>query len=139
MGFQIKNKKGPISEINVTPLVDVMLVLLVIFMISAPLMFSGVNLKLPKTKKVSNIKLTKNQVILSITQNGDFYIGDNKFLEEELLEVVSNRMKDAATETLFVRADYQLPYGNVAMLISKLKHQGVSNISLVTEIDNKTK
>lgn len=139
MGFQLKDKKGPISEINVTPLVDVMLVLLVIFMISAPLMFSGVNLKLPKTKKVSNIKLTKKQVILSITHSGDFYIGDDKFLEDELFNVVAQKMKDAGTETLFVRADYQLPYGNVAKLISKLKYQGVSNISLVTEIDNKSK
>ena len=139
MGFQLKDKKGPIADINVTPLVDVMLVLLVIFMISAPLMFSGVTLKLPKTKKVSNIKLTKKQVILSITQNGDFYIGDDKFLEEELIDVVANKMKSAGTETLFVRADYALPYGNVAMLISKLKHKGVSNISLVTQIDNKAK
>ena len=55
MGFKLSKKKGPISEINVTPLVDVMLVLLVIFMISAPLMFSGIKLKLPKTKKVFRI------------------------------------------------------------------------------------
>lgn len=137
MGFQINKKKGPISEINVTPLVDVMLVLLVIFMISAPLMFSGVNLKLPKTRKVTSVKLTKKQVILSITQAGEFYVGDDKFLEEELTTVLNDRMKIANAETLFIRADYLLPYGNVAKLISKLKSEGISSISLVTQIENK--
>mgnify|MGYP001412681935 CR=1 FL=1 len=82
MAFKLDNKKGPISDINVTPLVDVMLVLLVIFMISAPLMFSGIKLDLPKTKKVNNIKLTQKQVILSISKAGEFFVGDERFLKE---------------------------------------------------------
>ncbi len=68
MGFKLNKKQGPISDINVTPLVDVMLVLLVIFMISAPLMFSGIKLDLPKTKKVNNIQLTKKQVTANTIQ-----------------------------------------------------------------------
>ncbi len=67
MGFELNKKKGYIADINVTPFVDVVLVLLVIFMISAPLMFSGIKLKLPKTQKVNNIKLNDKQVILSLT------------------------------------------------------------------------
>tara|TARA_B100000749_G_scaffold261261_1_gene233320 strand:+ start:67 stop:315 length:249 start_codon:yes stop_codon:yes gene_type:complete len=82
LAFKLDNKKGPISDINVTPLVDVMLVLLVIFMISAPLMFSGIKLDLPKTKKVNNIKLTQKQVILSISKAGEFFVGDERFLKE---------------------------------------------------------
>jgi biopolymer transport protein ExbD len=138
MAFNLGNKKGPISDINVTPLVDVMLVLLVIFMISAPLMFSGIKLDLPKTKKVSQLRLTQKQVILSITSGGDFLIGNDKFLLDELINEVKVRFKDYSTDVLYVRADYNLEYGRVAKLISVLKRGGVSKIALVTEIE-KTK
>lgn len=137
MGFKLSKKKGPISEINVTPLVDVMLVLLVIFMISAPLMFSGIKLKLPKTKKVNQLRLTKKQVILSISPAGEFYLGENKFLKEELVKVIKDKFTEFGTEVLYLRADYGLQYGSIAKMISQLKRGGISNIALVTEIDNK--
>ena len=137
MGFKLDQKKGPISDINVTPLVDVMLVLLVIFMISAPLMFSGIKLDLQKTKKVNNINLTQKQVILSISRTGEFFIGDDKFLKEEIPKVVLARFKDNETDVLYVRADYSLDYGVVAKLISMLKRSGIAKIALVTEIDKK--
>jgi len=137
MGFKLSKKKGPISEINVTPLVDVMLVLLVIFMISAPLMFSGIKLKLPKTKKVNQLRLTKKQVILSISPAGDFFLGKNKFIKEELVKVIKEKFIEFDTEILYLRADYGLQYGNIAKMISQLKRGGIGNIALVTEIDNK--
>jgi biopolymer transport protein TolR len=135
MAFNIDKKKEPISDINVTPLVDVMLVLLVIFMISAPLMFSGIKLKLPKTKKVNQLNLTKKQVILSISASAEFFLSDNKLLENELVEVINSKFKEFNTEVLYVRADYSLDYGHVAKVISLLKLGGISNIALVTEID----
>ena len=135
MAFSLKDIKGPISDINVTPLVDVMLVLLVIFMVSAPLMFSGVNLDLPKTNKVSNLKLTQDQVILSINRAGEFFVGKEKYLKDELLGVIASEMKEKKTKTVFLRADYGLDYGNVARTISALKKAGISQISLVTEIE----
>ena len=137
MAFKLDGKKGPIADINVTPLVDVMLVLLVIFMISAPLMFSGIKLDLPKTKKVNNIQLTKKQVILSISRTGEFFIGDEKFLQTEITSVVKARFTENKTDVLYIRADYSLDYGVVAKLISSLKRSGVAKIALVTEIDNK--
>ena len=137
MSFEIKNKKGPISEINVTPLVDVMLVLLVIFMISAPLMYSGIKLKLPKTKKVNNLQLTKKQVILSMTPTGEYFVGSDKFLEAELIEVISNKLTENASQVLYIRADYELRYGSIATVMAKLKKGGIANIALVTEIDEK--
>ena len=137
MGFKLDNKKGPIADINVTPLVDVMLVLLAIFMISAPLMFSGIKLDLPKTKKVNNIQLTKKQVILSISRTGEFFIGDEKFLKNEIITVIQSRFTENKTDVLYIRADYSLDYGVVAKLISTLKRSGVAKIALVTEIDNK--
>lgn len=130
-------KKGPISDINVTPLVDVMLVLLVIFMISAPLMFSGVKLDLPKTKKVNNVKLTKDQVILSVSAAGEFYLGKDKFLREELQKAIVSKFQEFKTDVLYLRADYQLKYGSIANLIADLKKSGISKIALVTEIEKK--
>jgi biopolymer transport protein TolR len=135
MSFKLNQRRGPISEINVTPLVDVMLVLLVIFMISAPLMFSGVDLNLPKTKKVSSLKLTEDQVILSLNRAGEFFIGKDKFLKDEVLEAVKAKMLESKTQRVFLRADYGLDYGNVARVISNLKRSGISEISLVTEIE----
>lgn len=137
MGFKLNKKQGPISDINVTPLVDVMLVLLVIFMISAPLMFSGIKLDLPKTKKVNNIQLTKKQVILSISKAGEYFLGDEKFLKKELSQVILSKFQNNKTDVLYVRADYALDYGIVAKLISTLKRNGIAKIALVTEIDNK--
>ena len=137
MGFKLNKKKGPISEINVTPLVDVMLVLLVIFMISAPLMFSGINLKLPKTKKVNNLKLTQKQVILSVSPAGELFLGDTKYVESEISQFILSQFKEFKTEVLYLRADYSLEYGKIAKLVSKLKNSGITNIALVTEIEKK--
>lgn len=135
MAFNLDKKKGPISEINVTPLVDVMLVLLVIFMISAPLMFSGIKLKLPKTKKVNQLRLTQKQVVLSVTPSGEFYLGKNKVLKEELIEIIQSKFKEFNTEVLYLRADYSLEYGKVAKIVSLLKRSGIGHIALVTEIE----
>ncbi len=137
MGFELNKKKGYIADINVTPFVDVVLVLLVIFMISAPLMFSGIKLKLPKTQKVNNIKLNDKQVILSLTTSGEFYLGKEKVLDTELLSTVNAKFKEFGTDVLFLRADYSLEYGKVARLMGKLKTSGISNIALVTEIEKK--
>ena len=135
MAFNLGNKKGPISEINVTPLVDVMLVLLVIFMISAPLMFSGIKLDLPKTKKVNNLRLTKKQVILSIANTGDLLLGGEKFLQTEIVNEVLSRFKEHSTDVLYLRADYKINYGEVARMIALLKKGGIAKIALVTEIE----
>ena len=126
------------AEINVTPLVDVMLVLLIIFMISAPLMFSGIKLDLPKTKKVNNLRLTKKQVILSISNSGDLMLGSDKFLQSEIVSEILVRFKENQTDTLYLRADYQIDYGKVAKMISLLKRGGVAKIALVTEIEKKS-
>lgn len=135
MAFDLGKKKGPISEINVTPLVDVMLVLLVIFMISAPLMFSGIKLKLPKTQKVNQLRLTKKQVILSISPTGELFLDSSKILDEELIEVIKSKFIEFKTDVLYLRADYGLEYGKVAKVVAGLKKGGVSKIALVTEIE----
>lgn len=137
MGMQMgSGKKGPVSDINVTPLVDVMLVLLVIFMVTAPMMFSGINLKLPKTQKVNNLGLKQELVILSVTES-EFFLGKNLVKEADLVPEILKQFKAANTDVIYLRADYGLKYEKVAKLIANLKRAGVSNIALVTEVENK--
>ena len=84
MAFNVGKDKKAISDINVTPLVDVMLVLLVIFMITAPLMFNGIELTLPKTQESNVVSINSSQVILSYTKAEEFYLGKDKILKSEL-------------------------------------------------------
>lgn len=136
MGMNLnKNKKGPVSDINVTPLVDVMLVLLVIFMVTAPMLFSGVDLKLPKTKKVNSVNLRPELIILSITANEKFYLGKNQIGQDKVISAILTKFKQSKTDTLYLRADYSLKYEKVAKMIANLKKSGVSNIALVTEAE----
>jgi biopolymer transport protein TolR len=137
MGMQMgsRNKKGPVSEINVTPLVDVMLVLLVIFMVTAPMLFSGIQLKLPKTQKVNNLGLRQELVILSITEAEQFFLGKDPIAEKDLVPSILKKFKASQTDVVYLRADYNLRYEKVAKLVASLKKAGVSNIALVTEVE----
>lgn len=136
MGFQSQKKKGAISDINVTPLVDVMLVLLVIFMVTAPLMLNGIKLNLPKTKEVNPINLNASQVILSFSKSEEYFLGKNKILANEMIPLLKKAMEEQKTEVLFLRADFSLSYGKVARLMSFLKRGGIHNIALVTQVEN---
>jgi biopolymer transport protein ExbD len=136
MGMQMgSGKKGPVSDINVTPLVDVMLVLLVIFMVTAPMLFSGINLKLPKTQKINTIGLRQELVILSITESEQFYLGKKTISQKDLIPAILMKFKENKTDVVYVRADYALRYEKVAKLIASLKKAGVSNIALITEVE----
>ena len=135
MAFQSGNRKGPIGDINVTPLVDVMLVLLVIFMVTVPMMFSGIQLKLPKTGKVTSLNMRPELVILSVTAGEEYFIGKNKVARDVLVREINAKLKANNADVVYLRADYELKYEKVAKLISALKNAGISNIALVTEIE----
>lgn len=137
MAFNTGKKKGAISDINVTPLVDVMLVLLIIFMVTAPLMLNGIKLDLPKTKEVNPINLNATQVILSFSKSEDYFLGKDKILANEIIPEIKKEFKKNKTDTLFLRADFNLPYGKVAKLMSFLKRGGINKISLVTVTEEK--
>lgn len=136
MAFNLGKKKGAISEINVTPLVDVMLVLLVIFMVTAPLMLNGIKLDLPKTKEVNPVNLSATQVIVSLSKSEEFFLGKDKILLGELIPEIQKQFKANNTDTVFLRADFGLAYGKVARLMSHLKRGGISKIALVTITEN---
>lgn len=140
MGASVGNNKGRkkvVSEINVTPLVDVMLVLLVIFMITAPLMLNGIKLDLPKTKEVNRVNLNSTQIILSYTRSGEYFLGEQKVLRNELISEIGSMIKSGQSDTVFLRADFSMEYGKVASLMSHLKKGGIHKIALVTEVEGK--
>ncbi len=129
--------KSTMAEINVTPLVDVMLVLLVIFMITETLLLNGINLDLPKTQEVNRINLTTSQVVLSVTQSGEYYLGADKILYSELISEINNNFTKNKTDVLYLRADFKIRYGAIASLMSYLKKNGISKLALVTENEEK--
>ena len=93
MAFNPSPKKKLVSDINVTPFVDVMLVLLIIFMISAPMLHNGIKLKLPKTVKVNKVSLGAEQVILSVSETGEYFIGKSKILRDEIVPEINSLFK----------------------------------------------
>ena len=129
----------PMADINITPLVDVVLVLLVVFMITAPLLLNGIELNLPQTKEVNRMNLSLGQVVVSMTKAGDLYLGAQKILRSELAAALHQEMQDKQAKVLYLRADFGLRYGQVAELMSFLKRQGIRQISLVTELEAEKK
>jgi biopolymer transport protein TolR len=122
----------PMSDINMTPLIDVMLVLLVIFMITAPLMTTSLKLDLPKTEGATASDAPAF-VALAIGIDGQFYVGDEKVDRQQLRQRVrAAAARDRATEVQ-LRADQAVPYGRVAELIGLVQDAGLSRIGFVTE------
>jgi biopolymer transport protein ExbD len=100
-------------------------------------MLNGIKLDLPKTKEVNPINLNAKQVILSFSKNEEFYLGKDKILAGEIVSEIQKQFKSNNSDTLFLRADFNLPYGKVAKLMSFLKRGGINHISLVTVTDDK--
>jgi biopolymer transport protein ExbD len=129
------NQKKPMAEINVTPLVDVMLVLLVIFMISAPLLLNNIPLDLPKTQRSAPVQLTNDQVIISYSRNEEIFLGKDKILMDELIPLIKEKLSQTNKKVVFLRADHGLKYGFVAKFMTYLKNNGIGQIALITEVE----
>ena len=127
------NKKRFMSEINVTPFVDVMLVLLIIFMVTAPLMIQGVDVNLPKTE-AKEIKTIDDPLVLSVNSERAISIEKRKIELGELDEKLKSIFKYRNQKDLLLRADKDLPYGYVIQVIAKVKNAGVDiGLVMVTE------
>ena len=120
------------SEINVTPLVDVMLVLLIIFMVTAPLIQQGVAVDLPKTK-APTLDVKSERVVLTITKDQRIFIGETEVPFVQLKARVTDNLKLRRDKELYLHADRSLPYGFVVDVMAIMKDAGVENLGMVTD------
>ena len=130
---QSKKKRELISEINVTPFVDVMLVLLVIFMITAPLLTTGIKVNLPEsTAKVISEK--KEPVTVSIKKNGEIFLQKKKLNKDELIKKLFELKKLNDDLKIYIRGDKDLNYGQVIELMGTINKAGFKKVALVTKL-----
>jgi len=130
------NNKRFMSEINVTPLVDVMLVLLIIFMVTAPMMIQGVEVNLPRTTTKS-IKSPEDPLILTVTKNKELFIENHRLTLETVDVKLQNILKYRRDKQILIKADKDIPYGFVIQVISRIKRAGIDKLGMITEPENK--
>ncbi|MEE8479895.1 MAG: protein TolR [Desulfobacterales bacterium] len=126
------------SDINVTPFVDVMLVLLIIFMVTAPMMMQGIDISLPEATSKPLISETE-QLLITIDEDNQVYINDYKVALDFLQEKLSKILESRANREVYLRADKDISYGMVVHVMSEIKEAGVEKLGMVTEpiIQNK--
>ncbi len=130
--MQVKrNSKKTFNDINMTPFVDVVLVLLIIFMVTAPLLEQGIKLNLPAAKGGA-LEKDEEPVVVSLKDNESVFINSQEISEQSLDKRISLIFKNRKDKNVFIKADAKLPYGFVAKIISKIKEGGVEKIGLVT-------
>ncbi len=125
-----KTTQSTLSEINMVPFIDVVLVLLIIFMITAPILQSGIEVDVPKTTTVKEIN--EQRLVISIDKNQLIYLGDTPINIHQLGSKVKAQLKKPQ-DSVFLRADESIPFGTFAKVIDTLRQSGVANISIVTE------
>jgi biopolymer transport protein TolR len=123
-------RRPPLAEINVTPLVDVMLVLLIISMVAAPMLQEGIPLELPTSESASPIE--KTDVVVSVDRDGRIRINEQPVHPDLLAERMSALARSRPDETVFLRGDRLLPYGEVLLVMDRIRKAGVTKVALVT-------
>ena len=138
-GHRRHRRRSVMSEINVTPMVDVMLVLLIIFMVSAPLLTVGVPLDLPQTQAKS-LEQDKTPLQLSVNVKGQIFINDTEVAFNDLIPKLKaiTDARGGMDERIFMRADKKADYGTVAKVMGALSGAGFKRLALVTEVDQGT-
>jgi biopolymer transport protein TolR len=134
MAFSMnQSQKTAMSEINVTPLVDVMLVLLIIFMVTAPMMQEGVTVELPQAKGTPLEKeQEKSPLVISVSDNGSVFLNDAPVKEETLPDKIMEATKENPSREVYLRADKSVPYGTVVRIMAALKGAGIANLGMIT-------
>ena len=120
------------SEINVTPFVDVMLVLLIIFMVTAPMMIQGVDVSLPEATS-NPLESKQEQLVVTIDQNNQVYINDFRVGIENLKEKLLQVTKNQKTDEIYLRADKTVAYGTVVYVMSEIKGAGIEKLGMITD------
>jgi len=126
-----RHTETSLSDINIVPFVDVVLVLLIIFMITAPILQSGIDVELPKTKTVREV--TEERLVITIDRAQRVYLGNDPVNIHQLGAMVLARAKHPARDAVFVRCDASVPFASFAAVIDELHQNGIQNVSVVTE------
>jgi len=133
MAFTASNGRtqSSISDINVTPLVDVVLVLLIIFMVTAPVLQSGVEVSVPKTRTVKEI--TEERLVISVDKQQRVFLGNDPININEIAAKLHQKIRDPQRQSIFIRADENVPFGAFATVMDAVKASGITNVSIVTQ------
>jgi biopolymer transport protein TolR len=128
---RVRQRTALNAEINIVSLIDVMMLLMIIFMITAPLLTGGVDVKLPK----ANVRATQvdNPIIISVTKSGQIVIENDRVAPDELRAALKSLAARAAGRTIFLKGDAGAPYGDVVTVLAMLREAGLPNVSLVAE------
>jgi biopolymer transport protein TolR len=127
-----KGQRGYMAEINVTPFVDVMLVLLIIFMVTAPMLTQGVDVDLPKTRSVRTLPAGSDHLVLSVKKDGGLFLDEYNVPFDDLRQHLMNLVV-AQKKQLFLRADKDVPYGVVVKVMGEIKSVGIEKLGIVAE------
>lgn len=120
-----------LADINITPLVDVVLVLLIIFMVTAPVLQSGIEVNVPRTRTVKEI--TKERLVISIDKSQKVYFGNDPININQIGKVLKQRIRDPRNQSIYLRSDEDVPFGAFATVMDAIKSAGISNVSIVTQ------
>jgi biopolymer transport protein TolR len=133
MAFTASNGRTQtaLADINITPLVDVVLVLLVIFMLTAPVLQSGIQVNVPKTKTVREI--TEQRTVLTIDKDQQVFLNDKLVNLSDLANILRAQNTDTSHEVVYLRSDEKVPFGAFATLMDAVKQAGITNVSIVTQ------
>jgi len=125
-----KPGQSTLSEINVTPLVDVMLVLLIIFMVTAPMLQQGFDVNLPQEREGGHLDPNSERMVITLTKNERLYLNDRRIDFPELEQTL--RQASVTTREVFLRADQDIPYGLVVKMMAVIKQAGIERLGIVT-------
>ena len=131
-------KRGAVvSEINVTPLVDIMLVLLIIMMLIAPLLQKGVDVNLPTAGNVADKPDTQQQIVLHVTADKRFYVNNKETPERDVVDRIKYALEEAKEKVVYLKADQDAPYASVMQMMDKMRDAQIENVGLITETKRK--
>lgn len=125
-------RKKLVSDINVTPMVDVMLVLLIIFMVTAPMMTQGVNVELPETTAKS-LRQEEKPIVITISKEGDISINNIPLARALMVQELQKNYNSNKNQPIFLRADKNVPYGHVVTVMADVKEVGFDKIGMITK------
>lgn len=123
----------PMAEINVTPMVDVMLVLLIIFMVAAPLLTAGVPIDLPDSKAKAISDEDNKPLEVSISKDGRIFVGETEVTEERIITILTSMTEDNPDRRIYIRADKSLDYGKVMRILGNINGAGFNKVALISE------